>query len=281
MGTSQSQTSTPVADAYQQQGCGYRILGIQENSPISAATTDSNAVIVFFDFIVAANGVPLTAADNTLVDMLLLHEDKPMQLTIYNTKCSLSRVLQITPSRHWPGEGLLGITIRFDTFYGTSAQNYDEGGLIRVLSVDESSPAANAGIEPLETYLLGTPEIVFSSVEALQHCLLQHIDNSVEIYTYSTSTDEISITSLTPTKSKLLGAELGIGFLHVLPASLRQTPGKNCGKQAYKAEIGPFGLSTNEEHWNSRLAPATAAIGEASTCSKAAVDKETEQEGVL
>ncbi len=44
---------------------GYRILGVQPNSPASEAN-----LVSVFDFIVGARGVPLKAQDNTIVDMI-------------------------------------------------------------------------------------------------------------------------------------------------------------------------------------------------------------------
>ncbi len=44
---------------------GYRILGVQPNSPGS-----SGGFVSFFDFIVAANGVPLRNMDSTFVDLI-------------------------------------------------------------------------------------------------------------------------------------------------------------------------------------------------------------------
>ncbi len=44
---------------------GYRVLGVQPNSPASKAN-----LVSVFDFIVAARGVPLKVLDNTIIDMI-------------------------------------------------------------------------------------------------------------------------------------------------------------------------------------------------------------------
>lgn len=44
---------------------GYRILGVQPNSPGAEC-----GFVSFFDFIVAANGVPLLAMDSTFVQLI-------------------------------------------------------------------------------------------------------------------------------------------------------------------------------------------------------------------
>lgn len=36
--------------------------------------------------------------------------------------CCLYAELELTPSREWPGKGLLGVTIRFDSYEGAEDQ---------------------------------------------------------------------------------------------------------------------------------------------------------------
>lgn len=61
----------------------------------------------------------------------------------------------LTPSKWWDGQGMLGVTIRFD-FY-----DHAEEHLVRVLEVVPNSPAELAGLQPMTDYLLGTAETVF------------------------------------------------------------------------------------------------------------------------
>lgn len=44
---------------------GYRVLGVQPNSPAA-----QGGLVSFFDFIVAANGVPLRSLDTTFVELI-------------------------------------------------------------------------------------------------------------------------------------------------------------------------------------------------------------------
>ena len=74
-------------------------------------------MVSFFDFIVAANGNPLKDVDGTFIELIKEYEDKPLPLTLYNIKNHSTRDIILTPSRNWPGEGMLGVTIRFDSFY--------------------------------------------------------------------------------------------------------------------------------------------------------------------
>ncbi|CAN0452243.1 unnamed protein product, partial [Phaeothamnion confervicola] len=60
---------------------GYRVLGVQPNSPAGAV-----GLVSFFDFIVAANGVPLRTLDNTFIELIKSSQDKQLPLTVYNYK---------------------------------------------------------------------------------------------------------------------------------------------------------------------------------------------------
>ena len=68
------------------------------------------------------------------------------------------RKVVLVPSRSWPGEGMLGVTIRFDTYLDA------EEHLCRVLDVEVNSPAELAGLIPGKDYLLGTAEKVGRSL---------------------------------------------------------------------------------------------------------------------
>lgn len=57
MGNGQSQD--------EEEQVGYRVLGVQANSPGSVG-----GFVTFFDFIVAANGIPLRNMDTTFVDII-------------------------------------------------------------------------------------------------------------------------------------------------------------------------------------------------------------------
>lgn len=130
--------------------CGYRVLGVQAGSPAASA-----GLVSFFDFIVMANHIPLRRVDNTFIDLIREFEDRPLALQIYNSKSQTLRDVILTPSKRWPGQGMLGVTIRFD-FY-----DHAEEHLVRVLEVVPNSPAELAGLQPMTDYLLGTAETVF------------------------------------------------------------------------------------------------------------------------
>ena len=65
---------------------GYRVLGIQEDSPSCTA-----GFVSFFDFILAANGIRLDTHDSTFLELIANNEDKPLQLSVFNVKSQTTR----------------------------------------------------------------------------------------------------------------------------------------------------------------------------------------------
>lgn len=201
------------------QKVGYRVLGVQAQSPSSYC-----GLVSFFDFIVAANGIPLKTLDTTFISIIKASEDKPLTLTVYNYKNHSVRDVVMVPSRRWPGEGMLGATIRFDTFEDAEEQ------LIHVLEVEENSPAEIAGLQPGEDYLLGTAEKTFKDSDVLFQELKQNLDRPVEFYVYNSISDEVRVVVIMPTEDwggeGILGASVAHGFLHKLPQSSCKTLGR-------------------------------------------------------
>lgn len=208
---------------------GYRVLGVQPNSPASAA-----GLVSFLDFLVGVNGEMLMGSGEGLQEgdeyedidfpaLLKENNGKELELLVHNIKSNSQRLVKITPSSEWGGAGLLGVTIRLDDYGGADER------LIRVLSVEHNSPAAIAGLVPMTDYLLGTTSTSFDSDSALADVLMVHADRIVEIYVYSSETDLVRVVTLMPTLSwggrGLLGAEIGTGYLHGFPKSCRNTDG--------------------------------------------------------
>lgn len=208
---------------------GYRVLGVQPNSPASAA-----GLVSFLDFLVGVNGEMLMGSGEGLQEgdeyedidfpaLLQENNGKELELLVHNIKSNSQRLVKITPSSEWGGAGLLGVTIRLDDYGGADER------LIRVLSVEHNSPGAIAGLVPMTDYLLGTTSTSFESDSALAEVLMVHSDRIVEIYVYSYETDLVRVVTLMPTLTwggrGLLGAEIGTGYLHGFPKSCRNTDG--------------------------------------------------------
>ncbi|ETV84585.1 hypothetical protein, variant [Aphanomyces astaci] len=122
---------------------------------------------------------------------------------------------------------MLGVTIRFDSFDGV------EDHLLHVLEVAKKSPADVATLEPGADYLLGTPERVFRDPEDLYDEIVEHLDQPFQCYVYNAKTDQVRLVRITPHDrwggEGYLGAEIGHGYLHRLPASVHATIGESVG----------------------------------------------------
>jgi len=132
------------------------------------------------------------------------------------------------------------VTIKLDDYGGADER------LIRVLDVEEGSPASEAGLIKEKDFMLGTTTQNFSDVSILAEVLEDHIDQIVEIYVYNSETDVVRVVTLMPTVSwggiGLLGAEVGTGYLHRLPASCRSTIGKSVERKVrWTSSGGPDG----------------------------------------
>ena len=197
---------------------GYRVLGVQPGSPASAV-----GLVSFFDFVVACDGVELRELDSTFIDKIKGSEDVPLPCSVYNLKSRRTRDVSITPTRNWGGQGMLGVTIRFDTYYKA-----DEC-LVRVLSVADGSPAQAAGFIAGADYLLGTAERVFSDADALLDECQLHLDAAIEVYGYNVDSDEVRVAVVVPTYQwggdGCLGADVAHGYLHRLPTRCRGSDG--------------------------------------------------------
>mmetsp|Transcript_14021 Transcript_14021/g.22075 ORF Transcript_14021/g.22075 Transcript_14021/m.22075 type:complete len:352 (-) Transcript_14021:453-1508(-) len=148
---------------------------------------------------------------------------KELELLVHNIKSNSQRLVKITPSATWGGSGLLGVTIRLDDYGGADER------LIRLLSCEHNSPAAIAGLVPMNDYLLGTTSTSFDSDQKFAEVLMVHADRIVELYVYSSESDVVRVVTLMPTLSwggrGLLGAEVGTGYLHRFPKACRGTDG--------------------------------------------------------
>jgi len=92
---------------------------------------------------------------------------------------------------------MLGVTIRFDSYKDAEEQ------VIHVLEVEPNSPADIAGLKAMSDYILGTPEKAFRDSDMLFQELKNNIDVPIEVYVYSTETDEVRLSIIMPTRVSL------------------------------------------------------------------------------
>lgn len=170
---------------------------------------------------------------------------------VWNIKCQEKRLVTITPSDSWGGAGLLGVTIRLDDYGGADER------LIRVLDVEPSSPAAICGLVKEKDYLLGTTADSFDSTSTLAQVLQRHVDKVVEVYVYNTDSDVVRVVALMPTYAwggqGLLGAEVGTGYLHRLPAASRTTTGSSVERKVRWVGMKPKHPAEQEQQKEATL----------------------------
>ena len=184
--------------------------------------------------------------DVDLPALLQENKEKEVELLVWNIKSQQERLVTLVPSDSWPGQGLLGVTIRLDNYAGA------EDRIIRVLEVEENSPAAIAGLVPFKDFLLGTTHQTLETTSVLSHILRENKDTVVEFYVYNTDSDLVRTVALMPTLSwgqgkGLLGAQVGVGYLHRLPYKVRNTEGASITRRVVKYRPQK-NHSTNEDN---------------------------------
>ena len=129
------------------------------------------------------------------------------------------------PSENWGGEGLLGLQVRYDAVDAPGAPDdgEDEEWALHVVSVDESSPAAQAGLVAMDDFILGSHDLAFADMAALSDYIYRCAGEEVILYLYRSSCDTVFTRLISIPESGVLGVELASGRLHALPN--RETDG--------------------------------------------------------
>lgn len=197
---------------------GYRVLAVQDDSPGYLA-----GLVSMFDFIVAAGGVQLDQMDHRFVKIIQANENRPLPLVVYNTKACRNREVTLVPTTNWRGRGMLGVTIRFDTYFRADER------LVHVLDVAPKSPAQLAGLQAHSDYILGTTDHVFDDSDGLLDEVVAHVDSPLTLFVFNCDRDQVRQVIIVPNAEwgggGVLGASVGHGLLHRLPAALRHSTG--------------------------------------------------------
>ncbi|EPB73635.1 GRASP55/65 family protein [Ancylostoma ceylanicum] len=191
---------------------GYHVLRVQDNSPGQAAGLEP-----FFDFIVSIGNIRLDKDNDTMKEILKQHVEKPIELTVYNSKTQTVRQTTVVPSELWGGQGLLGVSIRFCSFDGASQHVW------HVVSVQPNSPASIAGLQSNSDYILGA-ESVLNQADDLIALVQANEGKPLKLYVYNVDSDIVREVSLTPNSAwggeGCLGCDIGYGYLHRIPISV-------------------------------------------------------------
>jgi len=156
---------------------------------------------------------------------------------VWNIKNQKARLVTLTPADSWGGAGLLGVTIRLDNYAAAQER------LVKVLEVEDGGPAAVAGLVAGADYILGTTQDTVDSVESLSTVLQSYVDTVVELYVYNIDSDLVRVVALYPTREwngqGILGAAVGTGYLHQLPAASCATQGASVQRKVRYVRAKP------------------------------------------
>ena len=200
---------------------GFRVLAVQKDSPGAKA-----GLVSFFDFILASEDIRFQKDDDTFQKLLNRRKHTKITLSVYNIKACTVREVVLIPTE-WKGRGLLGVTIRFDSW------EEEDGSYLHVLNVEEKSPSALAGLESDNDYILGTSRQILSSTKDLVYAALDKLDegSALFLWVFHKKKDTIRKVIVRPNKTwggnGVLGCDIGEGYLHVLPQECRNSTGRS------------------------------------------------------
>ncbi|KAK7945106.1 hypothetical protein WMY93_000834 [Mugilogobius chulae] len=199
---------------------GYHVHGVQPNSPAEKAGLQP-----YFDFILSLDNKRLNEENDLLKEVLKANMERTIRMEVYSTKSMRVREVEVVPSNMWGGQGLLGASVRFCSYQGANENVW------HVLDVEVSSPAALAGLQPYNDYIIGADQVLqdsedfFSLIEA-------HEGKALKLMVYNTQADMCREVVVTPNGAwggeGSLGCGIGYGYLHRIPvqsdAALPQLP---------------------------------------------------------
>eukprot|EP00922_Rhytidocystis_sp_ex-Travisia-forbesii_P041443 GHVS01061905.1.p1 GENE.GHVS01061905.1~~GHVS01061905.1.p1 ORF type:complete len:481 (+),score=64.49 GHVS01061905.1:233-1675(+) len=210
---------------------GFRIFKVSRNSPAERAGLE-----VFFDYIVEIDDLQVIHASEesqrSFFEKVQQCVNQQIKLVVYNMRTKQFRDVYVTPAK-WGGSGLLGATVRYDTFESAGTQG------VRVLDVFTNSPAALAGLVPYSDYILGTADIAFKDLDELIESVSTHVGRQLSLYVYNSETETLRELLIVPSYQwggqGCLGCDIGVGFIHRVPRSRHAaTEPSNADSHAFK-----------------------------------------------
>ena len=169
----------------------------------------------FFDFIIGVNEFRLDVDGDQLKAVTEKNVDKPVKLTVYNSKNQDVRELTMIPNNTWGGKGLLGLSIRYCSFEGASENVW------HILNVAANSPASAAGLQSQMDYIIAADSLPLDERDDLFGLIESHNNSQLKLYVYNVVTDVCREVLITPSTEwggeGCLGCGIGYGYLHRLP----------------------------------------------------------------
>lgn len=140
---------------------GYRVVSVLPGSPLAQA-----GLQVYMDIILSANGLSLKPNGNFTL-LVEHHAGRKLSLQVFNLWSQQYREVSVIPQENWGGSGLLGGSIRYET--------WDPKAIgVRVLRVLAGSEAEKAGLQADEV-ILGTANSPVASIDQLCSLLQQDV----------------------------------------------------------------------------------------------------------
>ncbi|KAG1774865.1 GRASP55/65 PDZ-like domain-containing protein [Suillus placidus] len=246
MGAGQSSTSAAQA----QKSHALHVLRVTALSPASQTSIEP-----FFDFIVGFDGSDAFYAESDidateLERIVEEHEEKTLNLLVWNSKTRTTRVVPIVPSRAWalaqqasipqddvensPQPSLLGLSMRMCEF------EHATNNVWHVLEVLEGSPAESAGLVPYGDWIIGWSGGILTAENDFYDVVEAHVDKPLRVYVYSYDFDNLREVVLVPNRhwggEGLLGCVFGFGLLHRIPSQTADEP-SGAGLQSSHSDL--------------------------------------------
>lgn len=169
----------------------------------------------------AIGNTRLDQDNDTLKELLKINLEKEVRMTVFSSKTQQIRIVNITPSAAWGGQGLLGVSIRFCSFEGANENVW------HILEVHPSSPAELAGLRSFSDYIIGADSILHES-EDLFSLIETHEGKQLKMYVYNADEDSCRELIITPNLrwggEGSLGCGIGFGYLHRIPIRMVAPP---------------------------------------------------------
>lgn len=168
----------------------------------------------YFDFIIAIGNTRFSKENGSLREILKASVDQKLKMIVFNTRSKQVREVEIVPSTSWGGNGLLGVSIKHQSFDRADERVW------HVLEVENGSPAQQAGFIPNEDYIIGSDSILQES-DDLYNLIEAHEGKALKLFVYNISSDNCRDVICHPNSKwggkGYLGCEFGHGLLHRIP----------------------------------------------------------------